>query len=217
MTPKLVIFDCDGVLVDSEPITNDILRRNLAARGLSLTLEQITQMFVGGTMKGVGEKAAEMGANIREGWLDEIYADMYASLAKSTPLIKGILPVLDALDDVGIPYAVGSNGTEQKMEITIGQHPKLWNRLKGRLFSAHVHAKPKPAPDLYLFAAKAMGVAPEHCVVIDDSPSGCLGAINAEIRCFGFAEHDDGTRLAAVGATVFHSMTELPNLLNITP
>lgn len=216
MIPRLVIFDCDGVLVDSEPITNELLQHNLASRGLPLSLDQITDMFVGGTMKAVGEKATEMGAAIQAGWLDDIYAEMFTRLAKETPLINGIMTVLDALDNAAIPYAVGSNGPDRKMEITIGQHPDLWKRVQGRLYSAHTHAKPKPAPDLYLYAAKAMGIVPEHCVVIDDSPSGCLGAINAEIRCFGFAEHDDGARLSAVGATVFHSMADLPELLGLT-
>ena len=216
MTPQLVLFDCDGVLVDSEPITNAILQVNLASRGLPLNLDQIAEMFVGGTMQSVGDKAAELGAVISESWLQEIYAEMFARLAAGTPLINGIEAVLDRLDQNNIAYAVGSNGSEQKMRITIGQHPGLWRRLQGVLFSAHAHAAPKPAPDLYLFAADAMGVSPEHCVVVDDSPSGCLSAQNAGITCFGFAEHDDGARLTAVGARVFHHMAELPELLGLS-
>ena len=215
MIPQLVLFDCDGVLVDSEPITNAILQANLASRGLPLTLDQINDMFVGGTMQSVGETAAAMGADIAEGWLAAIYQDIYARLERGTPLIAGIELVLERLDDAAISYAVGSNGSDRKMQITIGQHPALWRRLAGRLYSAQTHAKPKPAPDLYLFIAKAMGVAPEHCVVVEDSRSGCLAAQAAGIRCFGFAEHGDGARLAAAGALVFHHMAALPELLGL--
>ena len=215
MIPRLVLFDCDGVLVDSEPITNKIMQANFAKRGLDLDMDQINATFVGGTMATAGKQAAQMGANINDDWVDEIYAEIFAGLAKGTPLIKGIENVLDQLDAAGIPYGVGSNGSFEKMEITLGQHPQIQQRLSGRIFSAHVHAKPKPAPDLYLFAAKAMGVDPRHCVVVDDSPSGCTAAVKAGIICHGFAEHDDGARLATVGARVFHQMANLPRILGL--
>jgi len=215
MTPKAVLFDCDGVIVDSEPITNILLRDNLAARGLTLTDADIVAMFVGGTMHAVGIKAAQMGANIEDGWLDAMYASMYDRLAQGTPLVQGIEGVLDQLDAAGIVYAVGSNGNERKMQITIGQHPKLWNRLSGHLYSAHVHAKPKPEPDLYLYAARQLGVDPKDCVVVDDSAAGCRAAKNAGIRCFGYAEHDDGQNLAAENAIPFHAMSDLPALLGL--
>ena len=215
MTPKAVLFDCDGVLVDSEPITNQILTEDLQSRGLDIALERVSALFTGGTMRSAGIEAAKLGADIPEDWLDHIYAKMFAGLAAGTPLIDGIEPLLDVLDGAGIRYGVGSNGPDRKMEITIGQHPKLWQRFKGRLYSAHTHAKPKPAPDLYLFVARELGVRPEDCIVVDDSPSGCRGAISANIKCFGLAEHDDGARLAAVGATVFHSLAKLPGLIGL--
>ena len=88
--PELVIFDCDGVLVDSEPITNALLREDLAARGLSLTQRDIEDSFVGGTMGGVGKEAARRGADIPDNWLDLIYAEMHRRLALGTPLIDGV-------------------------------------------------------------------------------------------------------------------------------
>lgn len=213
--PKAVIFDCDGVLVDSEPITNAIIQENLAARGLVLTMQEIIDLFVGGTMAAVGERAAEMGATVEPDWLQSMYATMYAQLAQGTPIVTGVVDVLDLLDRAGIIYGVGSNGPPEKMNVTLGQHPDLYRRLEGRLFSSHVHAKPKPAPDLYLYAARAMGVSPSDCVVIDDSPSGCMGAINAGIRCLGYAEHTDGVALRRIGAEVFHDMADLPGLLGL--
>jgi HAD superfamily hydrolase (TIGR01509 family) len=213
--PAFVLFDCDGVLVDSEGITNRILVANLARHGLTLPITRIEALFVGGTMKAVGEKAAAMGADIPPGWLDDIYEEMYARLAKGTPLIEGVESLLDRLDAEGIGYAVGSNGSDRKMKITIGQHPALWRRLQGRLYSAHTHGIAKPDPGLYLLAAREHGHAPAECIVVDDSPTGCTAAVRAGMPAYGFAEHDDGARLTAVGATVFHRMADLPGLIGL--
>ena len=213
--PRLVIFDCDGVLVDSETITNSLLRDDFAGRGLDLELGQIMRLFVGGTMASVAVTAAEMGADIPPGWVDDFYVKMHAALAAGTPLIAGIEPVMDRLDAADIPYCVGSNGSLQKMAITLGQHPVVQARLLGKLYSAHEHGVAKPDPGLFLIAARDHGIAPEECTVIDDSPSGCIAARRAQMRCMGFAEHDDGARLAAEGARVFQRMADLPGLLDI--
>jgi len=213
--PELVIFDCDGVLVDSEPITNRLLRDDLAGRGLDLSLDQITRAFVGGTMRSVAEKAATMGADMPPDWVDAFYVEMYGELAKGTPLITGIEDAMDQLDAAAIPYCVGSNGSLQKMSITLGQHPGLQARLKGRLYSAHALGTAKPDPDMFLIAARDFGVPPARCAVVDDSPTGCIAARRAGMTGFGYAEHDDGARLAAEGATVFHHMRDLAGLLRI--
>lgn len=213
--PKLVIFDCDGVLVDSETITNVLLRDDFAARGLKLSLDQIMQLFVGGTMASVAVKAAEMGADIPPDWVEGFYVKMHAALAAGTALIDGVETVIDHLDAAQIPYCVGSNGSLEKMAITLGQHPGVQQRLAGKLYSAHVHGVAKPDPGLFLIAARDHAVAPEQCTVIDDSPSGCIAARRAGMRCLGFAEHDDGARLVAEGATAFHRMSDLPALLSL--
>ena len=122
---------------------------------------------------------------------------------------------MDRLDAVGVPYAVGSNGSLDKMAITLGQHPGVNARLKDHLYSAHVLGIAKPEPDMFLKAAVDFGVAPERCVVVDDSPTGCIAAQRAGMRCLGFAEHDDGSRVAAVGAEVVHSMAEVARALGI--
>ncbi len=213
--PELVIFDCDGVLVDSEPITNALLQEDLATRGLELSLGDVMQNFVGGTMESVGARAARMGADIPDDWVDLIYAEMHCRLATGTPLINGVEAVLDALDATGVPYAVGSNGSLAKMGITLGQHPSLQKRLNGRLYSAHVLGKAKPDPALYLQPARELGVSPARTAVIEDSPTGCIAARRAGMPCFGYAPHDDGARLAAEGASVFHDMRDLPRLLGL--
>jgi len=213
--PQLVIFDCDGVIVDSETITNVLLRDDMATRGLDLTLDQIMRQFVGGTMRNTADKAAALGATIPEGWVDAFYKEMYLALAKGTPLIDGVEDVMQALDTVGIPYCVGSNGSLQKMGITLGQHPTVQARVQDRLYSAHALGTAKPDPEMFLIAARDHGVDPQNCVVIDDSPTGCIAARRAGMRGLGFAEHDDGARLAAEGAEVFHKMADAPKLLGL--
>lgn len=101
------------------------------------------------------------------------------------------------------------------MAITIGQHQALLNRLSGRLYAAEDVPAPKPAPDLFLHAARAFDIAPARCIVIEDSPTGALAAQRAGMACMGYAPHDTGAGLAAHGATVFHNMADLPALLRI--
>ena len=217
MTPRAVIFDCDGVLVDSEQAAFDILQQDFARHGLPLPRAELEALFIGGTVKGLWQQARSMGATLPDDWVDDFYVRLYARLALGTPLIPGIEAVLDALDAAGIPYAVGSNGSDHKMQVTLGQHSALLARLKGRLFSGQTLGKPKPAPDLYLHAASALGHRPQDCVVIEDSATGARAARAAGIRCFGYAAHGDGAALKAAGAHIFSSMADLPGLLGLPP
>ncbi len=215
MKPSAVLFDCDGVLVDSEPITDRVLAANLARHGLALPEHEIGAMFLGGTIAGLGEEARRMGATLPATWVDDVYAEIFAVLARGTPLVPGIPALLDRLDAARIPYAVGSNGPHAKMDVTLGQHPEIRARLAGRIFSRHDVARPKPAPDLYLHAASALGAAPETCAVVEDSPTGARAALAAGMTCFGYAPGGDGARLASVGARPFRHMDELPALLGL--
>ena len=213
--PSAVLFDCDGVIVDSEPILFDLLQAELADRGLPLTRAVIESDFVGGTMAGVADKARALGADLPGDWPARFYARLYPRLAQGTPLVPGIAAVLDALDAAGIPYAVGSNGTPEKMRITLGQHPAILARLDRHLYSGQALGCPKPDPGLYLHAARALGVEPSGAVVIDDSATGARAARMAGMRCFGFARHGDGAALAREGAEVFRNMADLPALLGL--
>jgi HAD superfamily hydrolase (TIGR01509 family) len=215
MMPRAVIFDCDGVLVDSEPAAFDLLAEDLAAHGLPLPRAEMERIFIGGTIAGVHVKARTLGAALPSGWVSKFYERLYARLAEGTPLVPGVLDLLDALDAAGIPYAVGSNGSDRKMQVTLGQHPGLLDRFQDRLFSGQTLGAPKPAPDLYLLAARALGQHPSDCAVFEDSPTGARAAAAAGIPCFGYAPHDDGAALAAEGATVFHAMAEVPRLLGL--
>lgn len=214
MRPAAVIFDCDGVVVDSEHPTLVMVRDDLARYGLRLTLEELEAGYIGGTVETVAEKARANGARLPDDWVSDFYGRMYAMLRASVPLVKGIVGVLDALDSAGIPYAMGSNGTPEKMQITLGQHG-LIDRFRGHLYSGQALGRPKPAPDLYLHAAGRLGVEPSACVVVEDSAAGARAARTAGMRCFGYAPKGAHDGLLAEGAVLFNDMAELPALLGV--
>ena len=214
LPPKAVIFDCDGVVVDSEGPTLVMLRDDLARHGLDLTIADLEAGYVGGTVETCGIKARAAGATLPDDWATDFYSRMYAMLRAHTPLIPGILTVLDALDAAGIPFAMGSNGTPEKMQITLGQHG-LIDRFRGHLYSGQALGRPKPAPDLYLHAAAQLGIAPQDCVVIEDSAAGARAARAAGMRCMGYAPHGHENRLIAEGAIPFTRMEDLPCLLGL--
>ena len=217
MTPAAVLFDCDGVIVDSEGPTFDLLIQDLAAHGLNLTLQQLETDYIGGTIETVATRARAAGAVLPEDWVARFYARMYAMLEDEAPLIPGILPVLDALDRARLPYAVASNGSLRKMEITLGQHG-LIPRFRAVL-SGQAMGRPKPAPDVYLAAAAACGAIPADCIVIEDSAAGAQAALAAGMRCLGFAPHGPDApparKLAALGVPLFSAMDDLPGLIGL--
>lgn len=214
--PKLVIFDCDGVLVDSEPPTLALLRDDLEQYGLPLTTAQVDSGYMGVAMADIEIKARANGADLPDDWVPQIYAKMFEQLRKGVPLITGIEGALDALDTAGIPYAVGSNGPMAKMDITLGAHPALLARLEGRIFSAHDCKSGKPDPELFLKAASFMGVAPKDCVVVDDSVAGATAGVRAKMRTLGFDRHGDGADLIAIGAEHLPHMDRLAGMLGIS-
>ncbi|NSY37848.1 HAD family phosphatase [Leisingera sp. ANG59] len=214
-TPKLVILDCDGVLVDSEPVSNQALADNLSGHGLPMTAEQSMAHFVGGTMAGVMETARGLGADLPDSWIEEICAETFAMLERGVPLMPGIPRLLARLDASGIPVCVASNGSEDKMRITLGQNG-LWERFHPHaMFSAHSLGVAKPEPGLFLAAASHFGVQARDCLVIEDSGSGVTAAVRAGMRCLGYAPQGGGRKLAALGAEVFSDMAEVPALLSI--
>lgn len=216
MNVEAVLFDCDGVIVDSEAVGAAHFAHELAQLGIDMTAEEVIELFVGRTLPGAARTLREAGYPIPENWHRGVYDRLYDTLAKGTPLIAGVERVLDALDAAGVRYAVGSNGEMRKMETTLPQHPSVWGRVKDHLYSAQALGAPKPDPAVYLHAAAALGVAPEACVVVDDSPSGCKAGVAGGFRTLGFAAGMHGPEeLEAVGAEVFTDMTALPGLIGI--
>lgn len=214
-TPKLIIFDCDGVLVDSEPVSNQVMVDNLARNGLQLTVARSMELFVGSTMARAMDKAIALGADLPEGWIEEVYAETYAALKAGVDLVPGVSDLLALLDQNDIPSCVASNGSEDKMRITLGQNG-LWQRFHpNAMFSAHALGVAKPDPGLFLAAASHFGLQARDCLVVEDSATGALAAARAGMRCLGYASEGDGEKLAAEGAEVFRSMSEVPRLIGL--
>lgn len=215
MPPDMVLFDCDGVLVDSEPLTADVLCRNLARHGLPLTPARLSEMFLGGTIMDVERHAKKLGAGLPATWVDDVYQEIFAALDAAVEPIPGVVALLDRLDDAGILYAVGSNGPHRKMEITLTR-TGLAGRFGARVYSREDVSRPKPAPDVYLKAAEDTGVIPARCVVIEDSATGARAAKAAGMHCLGFAAYTEAARLMPVCDALFTSMDDLPALLGLT-
>ncbi len=218
MTPQAVLFDCDGVIVDSEEISAIVVLEELAAFGLDMSPARLERLFVGRTLGEISAHLRAEGIPIPNTWNRDMDRRINARLVLGTPLIDGIEEVLATLDAAGLRYAVGSNGSLAKMRTTLSQHPDVWVRLRDRLHSADHVAHPKPAPDIWLAAAAGLGLDPGACVVVDDSPTGCAAGIAGGFRTLGFAGRDGlADMLTSMGIETFSDMRSLPGLIGLTP
>jgi HAD superfamily hydrolase (TIGR01509 family) len=211
---ELVIFDCDGVLVDSERIAVRIDVEVLAELGVRLTEAEVVELFVGRSDEHMRlEIGRRLGRELAEGW-DAPFAHRYwDAIERELEVVAGVVAVLDHLDAIPIPTCVASSGTHDKMRVTLGR-TGLWDRFAGRIFSTTQVAHGKPAPDLFLHAAAAMGVEPAACAVVEDSAAGVDAALAAGMRVFAYAGSvTPRERLARAGVIVFDDMRELPALL----
>ena len=205
-----VIFDCDGVLVDSELISNTVLAGLLTGAGLPTTLEQCLHEYRGRSMQSVMELAAERnGAPLPDDLSERYYADMKEAFVREGRPIPG---VVEALERIDLPSCVASSGPHHKMQATL-RRAGLWERFAGRIFSATEVRHGKPAPDLFLHAAREMGFDPASTVVVEDSVPGVVAARAAGMRVLAFARDTDAGALAAAGGEPFTDMAELPELL----
>lgn len=214
-TPSLVIFDCDGVLVDTEPVANRLLVKIVAEAGLNLTFEECHTRFVGRMLEEIQLDIEEtvnhsLGAN----WCAEVRARTEAAFAAGIEPIPGIRAQIERLKSENRAFCVASSGKISKMQLTLGQ-TGLLPLLETVLFSAEMVGKGKPAPDLFLHAAGEMGYAPAQSIVIEDSLFGVQAGIAAGMKVLGYAAGplSDSAALEAAGATAFHSMDQLPTLL----
>lgn len=209
--PDLVIFDNDGVLVDSERLANGILADLLTEAGLPYTLEQAVHEFMGGTMARVRASAEpRLGRPLPADFEDRYHARLFEGFARLQP-VPGVPEVLDALDRAGTPYCVASSGTRERIQNALTS-VGLYERFEGRVFSAQDVEHGKPAPDLFLHAAAAMGAEPDRCVVVEDAPAGVQAGLAAGMTVLGYAGLTRPEQLD--GARVFTSMDELPALIS---
>ncbi|MEQ9520304.1 MAG: HAD family hydrolase [Parvibaculum sp.] len=208
---SLIIFDCDGVLVDTEALSNRLLAEILTGHGLPISYEECRRRFVGKSMKSVmAEVEASLGRALPGDWLAQERERTLALLAQETKAVPGVRAQILHLRSRDIPHCVASSGTIEKMHTTLGC-AGLLPLLKDVLFTADMVTNGKPAPDLFLHAARQMGHAPATCVVIEDSLPGVQAGIAAGMRVLGYAGDPmtDAAGLERAGAIIFHDMADL--------
>ncbi|MBD2433986.1 MULTISPECIES: HAD family hydrolase [Fischerella] len=208
---NLVIFDCDGVLVDSERIANAIFLEMLKEIGLFLTLEDMFNIFVG--------KSTAMCVEIVKNMLGKAPPDNFANEFEQRTMqafmtdLQPVQGIHDVLSKFKLAYCVASNSDHKWLQKALGQ-TNLLPYFSGKIFSATEVARSKPHPDVFLYAAAKMGFSPKECVVIEDTPTGVTAGVDAGMTVFGYAELMNPEKLQAVGASVvFDDMKLLPQLL----
>ncbi len=208
----LLILDCDGVVVDSEPITMRVLVEMLSERGVSIEAEEANRRFIGTTFVRTLELIAGLlGAPVPQDFVPRYRERTFAAMEAELKPVEGIE---SALDRITIPYCIASNGPHAKIRKTL-TITSLLPRFEGRMFSSADVERGKPFPDLFLFAARHLGVAPDACLVIEDSASGIAAARAAGMSVYGFAARTPDEALLAAGAhKVFSDMSALPALVS---
>ena len=214
-----VLFDCDGVLVDSEPLTNGVLRDMLEEAGWKLSSAECMRLFIGKAVKDeIAIIEANTGRPLTTQWLDEFRG------RRNEALVEGLLPIRGAVEAVALIHqlydgriACGSGADRFKVELQL-EKCGLMPYFRGRIFSGHELPRSKPAPDVYLAAAVALGVDPKRCAVVEDTVTGVTSGVAAGATVFGYsppeAGHDAPEALRQAGATaIFTDMAVLANLL----
>ncbi len=216
---EAVLFDCDGVLVDSEPITNGVLRDMLQERGWTLTPAECMRHFIG---KAVKDQAALIEANtgqpLTEAWMLQFRERRNERLLRDVMAIPGAVQAVEKIHTLHAGRIACASGADRfKVELQLHKCGLMpW--FKGHIFSGHELPRSKPAPDVYLAAAAALGVDAKRCAVIEDTVTGVTAGVAAGATVYGFspsdAGHDTPAALRAAGAVhVFADMLDLPALL----
>ena len=212
---EAILFDCDGVLVDSEPITNGVLRQMLNEAGWAITHEECMDYFIGRTVRSATARIeAETGRPLTDEWMAQFYERRNIALTERLLAIDHIHPAIErvhAYHGGRIACASGADRFKVEMQLVkVGLMPYF----EGRIFSGHEVPRTKPAPDVYLAAAAALQADPARCAVVKDSAIGVAAGVAAGATVLGFAPLGDGAALRAAGAQhVFKSMADLPGLL----
>ena len=213
MTPKCIIFDCDGTLVDSEAITNQVIAEMASELGIEMSGEEASATFGGKTLDGVVYKMRELSGNdLPNDWLPRLIQRVNESWESKLRPVKG---VKELLEKIKIPICVASNGEPTHVRHSL-RLTKLYDFFNENIFTASEVSKPKPSPELFLYAAKKMGFVPSECAVIEDSVTGVTAAVNAEMEVYGIINNlFSEEQLRHAGAIPFKSMNELPALLEL--
>jgi HAD superfamily hydrolase (TIGR01509 family) len=213
--PGLVIFDCDGVLVDSEPIAARVTAEVMSELGMPTTAAQAHGLFLGDTLdnviRGIEARAP---APLPAGWGERMQQRLWAEFRRTLQAMPGARAAVEAVLAAGVGVCVASQGAVEKMQVSLGV-TGLLPLFAGRIFSAAMVARPKPFPDLFLHAASQCGAPAELAVVIEDSPKGVQAAVAAGMRALGYARSVPAEVLRQAGAEVFDDHADVPRLLGL--
>lgn len=212
---RSVIFDCDGVLVDSEPVANRVLAEGLTAIGLPTSTEDSVRDFMGRSWGHMVEVVTErLGTPPPATLRDDYRAALFAAYAAGdAPAVEGIAEALDGLDAAGTPYCLASSGDHERIRRGLAAAGLTDRFPEARIFSADDVGRGKPWPDLFLHAAEQMGFEPATTVVVEDSPAGVKAGRAAGMRVLGYSARTPAEALRAEGAEPFAAMVELPRLI----
>ncbi|MFE2069070.1 HAD family hydrolase [Streptomyces sp. NPDC059467] len=213
MRYDLVIFDNDGVLVDSEPISNRLLAAYLTELGLPTSYEDSIRDYMGSAMHRVHELVHERtGKRLPDDFDDVFHARVFAAFERELKPVAGAAEVLERLAADGVPYCVASSGSHER--IRVGHRTTGLDQWfdESRVFSSQDVGRGKPAPDLFLYAAERMGVAPGRCAVVEDSPLGVQAAVAAGMDVYGFTAMTPADRLSDA-TQLFSDLRQLADLL----
>ncbi|MBL4801871.1 MAG: HAD family hydrolase [Emcibacter sp.] len=209
MAIELVIFDCDGVLVDSEIVANAELRKALCEHGLDMTLEQVVKTFVGLSMSRVVNIAEEMlGHSLPADFLDRLQEKTFAAFEQSLKPVAGIETVLRRLSDMPYEMCVASSGSFEKMDCTLGL-TGLKDYFQGNIFSSSQVRRGKPYPDLYIYAADQMKIDPSCCLVVEDSLPGVQGGVAAGMEVLAYSVRGQDKSLAIAGGMIISDIMDV--------
>ena len=209
---QLVIFDCDGVLVDSEGPSNRAVAEEVTKLGWAMDEAESMRHFVGYRLEAMPAVISQRtGRAVPPDWVETMRTRLIDVLAAELQLMPGVMPALAAIAELGLPMRVASNSSMREMEAKFGRTGLM--SLLERAHSADHVARGKPAPDVFLHAAAAEDVAPGACVVIEDSVPGTQAAIAAGMACLCLVPHGDGAAQIAAGGTLIRSLDEVAGLL----
>jgi HAD superfamily hydrolase (TIGR01509 family) len=212
----LVIFDCDGVLVDSEPIAARLTAEAVSELGWQMTAELAKAEFLGDTFANIIRRVeAQIGRAVPADWPARSQANLLAALQRELQPVPGVRSAIETLVAAGVTLAVASQGSHEKMQLTLTV-TELLPFFAGRIFSATQVERPKPAPDLFLLAASTLGFAPADTVVIEDSTRGVKAALAAGMRVLGYTASVGRTAIVEAGAEPVDDLAQVPALLGVT-
>jgi HAD superfamily hydrolase (TIGR01509 family) len=213
---ELVIFDCDGVLVDSERISCTVLARLLTEHGLPTTLAEARRDYQGLLLADTVSRAqARLGRSLPDDWLARFERERADAFRLELEPVPGAAEAIASIVAAGVPVCVASQAKLQKTRLTLGLTGLDRLFPADALFSAELVPRGKPHPDLFLHAAATMGAEPGRCTVIEDTPSGVIAAVAAGMRALGYVADSDEQALRAAGAEPLPSLAELPALLGL--